>query len=84
MKGLTYKNKTPKNYSITTYRKKEQNSKLETVLIKESEIKNTLQDKFIATFQFTEFHSNSTTLINRKTIQIKKVNFNRIKNYFEN
>lgn len=54
------------------------------VLIKESQIKDKLQDKFIGPFEISEIHNNSAILINLKTKQTTKVNFDRMKPYFEN
>lgn len=53
------------------------------VYIKESQIKDKLQNKFNGPFEILELHKNSATLINSKTNQKTKVNFDRMKPYSE-
>lgn len=54
------------------------------VYIKESQIKNKLQNKFNGLFQIAEIHNNSTSLINLKTNQEAKANFDRMTFFSEN
>ena len=54
------------------------------VYVKESQIKNKLQNKFNGPFQIIEIFQNSATLLNLETNQKTKVNFDRMKPYTEN
>lgn len=53
------------------------------VYIKESQIKDKLQNKFNGPFQIVEIHNNSATLLNLKTNQRTKANFDRMKLFTE-
>lgn len=53
------------------------------VYVKESQIKNKLQNRFDGPFEIIELFQNSAILKNLETNQKTKVNFDRIKPYFE-
>uniref|UniRef100_V5GGL8 RNA-directed DNA polymerase n=1 Tax=Anoplophora glabripennis TaxID=217634 RepID=V5GGL8_ANOGL len=53
------------------------------VYLKESQITNKLHNKFNGPFEILELHKNSATLLNPKTKQRTKVNFDRLKPHFE-
>lgn len=54
------------------------------VYVRESQIKDKLQNKFNGPFEILEVYNNSAMLVNWKTRQKTKVNFDRLKPYFEN
>lgn len=53
------------------------------VYLKESQIADKLCNKFNGPFEILELHKNSATLLNEKTKQKTKANFDRLKPYFE-
>lgn len=54
------------------------------VYIKESQIKDKLQNKFNGPFEIKQIFQNSAIVLNPETNQKSKVNFDRMKPYFEN
>lgn len=54
------------------------------VYVKESQIKDKLQNKFNGPFEIKEILRNSAILFNPQTKQSTKINFDRMKPYFEN